>query len=165
MVKQINWLALANKLKPETIAQVNAFRARHLALVKQVQDLKESPAISFDNYKILKNQKVLTEAKKSLETFKPATLDLNAQLSIIEKEKVAAIAQAKQTEAKIKEELVELNELLVNIENARPIDQMTIDDVATAYPALDATVEKMAKRGQWRVPGYYEKFGEFSVGF
>ena len=53
----------------------------------------------------------------------------------------------------------------MNIENARPIDQLTVDDVSLAYPQLDSIVEKMSKRGQWRVPGYYEKFGEFSIGF
>jgi hypothetical protein len=49
-----------------------------------------------------------------------------------------------------------LKQLLVNIENAKPIDQILVDDVAKAYPKLDQTVEKMAKRGQWKVPGYYE---------
>lgn len=52
----------------------------------------------------------------------------------------------------------------MNIQNARPIDQLLVDDIAKAYPKLDETVEKMAKRGQWRVPGYYEKWIIFNIG-
>jgi F-type H+-transporting ATPase subunit d len=51
----------------------------------------------------------------------------------------------------------ELKEMLKNIDTARPIDQMTVRDVSIAYPELDQVVEKMVRRGQWRVPGYYEK--------
>jgi F-type H+-transporting ATPase subunit d len=40
-----------------------------------------------------------------------------------------------------------------------------VDDVVNAYPEIDNTVATMAKRGQWRVPGYYERFGEFCIGF
>ncbi|KAJ1550222.1 ATP synthase d subunit [Cladochytrium tenue] len=51
----------------------------------------------------------------------------------------------------------ELKDLLVNIETARPVDQLTVGDVSKADPTLDKNVEKMVKRGQWLVPGYYEK--------
>lgn len=57
--------------------------------------------------------------------------------------------------------MVDLKTLLDNIENSRPIEQLTLDDVAKAYPQIDATVAKMAARGQWRVPGYYEKYYSF----
>jgi F-type H+-transporting ATPase subunit d len=44
-------------------------------------------------------------------------------------------------------------------------ERMQVEDVAAAYPEIDSIVEKMAKRGQWNVPGYYEKFGEYYLGF
>ena len=40
-----------------------------------------------------------------------------------------------------------------------------MDDVVKALPEIDQRVEKMVKRGQWHVPGYDEKFGNFGVGF
>ena len=72
---------------------------------------------------------------------------------------------AEKTAKKIDAELVELKELLAEINTARPVDQLTVDDVAKADPTIDANVEKMVKRAQWKVPGYYEKFGDFAIGF
>jgi F-type H+-transporting ATPase subunit d len=87
-VGKIDWAKLATKLKPETMAQVNAFRSRHVALLKQVAELKEQEnGIKFDNYKSLKNQAVVSEAKKALESFQPAKFDLTKQLEVIESAK------------------------------------------------------------------------------
>ncbi|KAI8854178.1 hypothetical protein BC829DRAFT_424533 [Chytridium lagenaria] len=160
-VTKIDWAALGSKLKPETVAAVNAFRRRHADLVKTVSELKEqNTTINFEQYRsVLKNQKVVNDAEKAFAAFKPATYDLSEQLRIIQQQ------EAKATQKKVNVELLELNELLTNIETARPVDQLTVDDVAKAYPELDAIVEKMIKRGQWTVPGYYERFGEFQVGF
>ncbi|KAJ3098504.1 ATP synthase d subunit [Phlyctochytrium planicorne] len=166
-VSKIDWVALGSKLKPETLASVNAFRRRHADLVKTIGELKEqSTTIDFEHYrKVLKNKKVVNDAEKAFQAFKPATYDLSEQLRIIEQQEVKAVAAAQTTQNKVGAELLELNELLTNIETARPVDQLTVDDVARAYPELDKTVEKMIKRGQWVVPGYYERFGEFRVGF
>eukprot|EP00842_Homolaphlyctis_polyrhiza_P003864 jgi/Hompol1/4479/HPOL_003674-RA len=167
LAARIDWSALSAKLKPDTVAAVNAFRRRHGELAKVVADLKEHQvAIDFARYRsTLKNQKVVDEAEKAFKSFKPATYDLAEQLRIIKEKETLAVAAAQKTATKIKAELVELNELLTNIETARPLEQLTVDDVAKAFPDIDKTVEKMALRGQWKVPGYYEKFGEFIVGF
>ncbi|TPX31533.1 hypothetical protein SmJEL517_g05151 [Synchytrium microbalum] len=163
----VNWASVSSKLKPETVAALNAFRRRHTDLTKQVTELREAQVtIDFEAYRrVLKNKKVVSEAEKAFKNFSPATIDLSEQLKNIEKQEVLAIAAAQNTVQKVTVELDELNDLLTNIETARPVEQLTVEDVAKAMPDLDATVEKMAKRGQWRVPGYYEKFGEFQVGF
>lgn len=166
-VRKIDWVSVGSKLKPETAAGISAFRSRHAALQKQVADLKEQlKPISFENYEnILKNISVVSSAKQAISTFKAASYPLEEQLKSIEASRVKAVAAAKKTETSISGDLKEMKELLKHIETARPIDQLTVEDVAKAYPSLDATVEKMAKRGQWSVPGYYEKFGEFKIGF
>lgn len=69
------------------------------------------------------------------------------------------VEQAKATEAKIEAELKDLKATLKNIEDARPFDQLTTDDVLAARPEIGKTVEEMVKKGKWTVPGYYEKFG------
>ncbi|TPX67200.1 hypothetical protein SpCBS45565_g03977 [Spizellomyces sp. 'palustris'] len=164
---RIDWGALGTKLKPETVAAISAFRRRHTELTKTVTELREQSAtIDFEAYrKVLKNKKVVNDAEKSFNAFTPATYDLGEQLRIIESEQAKAVAAAQQTSKKVNAEVSELQVLLTNIETARPVDQLTVDDVAKAYPELDKTVEKMAKRGQWKVPGYYERFGDFIVGF
>ncbi|KAJ3289102.1 mitochondrial ATP synthase [Rhizoclosmatium globosum] len=165
--KRVDFAKLAASLRPDTVASLNAFRRRHTDLVKQIADLKEqATTINFEGYRsILSNKKVVNDAEKAFAAFKPAQYDLREQLRVIEAQEIKAVAAAEATEKRITQELVELKELLVNIDTARPVDQLTIDDVVKAVPEIDATVEKMIKRGQWRMPGYYEKFGEFNVGF
>ncbi|KAJ3027609.1 UNVERIFIED_CONTAM: ATP synthase d subunit [Siphonaria sp. JEL0065] len=165
--KRVDFARLAASLRPDTVAALNAFRRRHADLAKQIGELKEqTTAINFEQYRaVLANKKIVNDAEKAFAAFKPVQYDLREQLRVIDAQEVKAVAAAKATEAKINQELVELKDLLVNIETARPVDQLTIDDVVKAVPEIDATVEKMIKRGQWRVPGYYEKFGEFNVGF
>ncbi|KAJ3020182.1 ATP synthase d subunit [Thoreauomyces humboldtii] len=164
---RVDWSALGSKLKPETVASVNAFRRRHTELTKTVTDLREQSAtIDFQHYaKILKNQKVVQDAERAFKGFSPATYDLKEQLRAIESQQKAAVTAAQKTAQKVNIEVDELKSLLTNIETARPVDQLTVEDVAKAYPDLDKTVEKMVKRGQWKVPGYYERFGDFIVGF
>ncbi|KAL2912006.1 ATP synthase d subunit [Polyrhizophydium stewartii] len=164
---RIDWTALSAKLKPDTVAAVNAFRRRHADAAKAVRELKDHQvSIDIERYRaVLKNQKVVEEAERALKSFRPATVDLTDQLRVIETHEAKAVAAAQATVSKISTELVELQDMIKNIDTARPLEQLTVDDVAKAYPQLDATVEKMVKRGQWRIPGYYEKFGEFVVGF
>ncbi|TPX38592.1 hypothetical protein SeMB42_g06646 [Synchytrium endobioticum] len=163
----VNWSSVTSKLKPETVAALNAFRRRHADLTKQVQEFREQQiSIDFGSYqKVLQNKKVVADAERAFTKFSPATIDLSDIIRKIETQESAAVAQAEKTVQSLHGELNELNDLLTNIETARPVEQLTVQDVIKAMPELDATVEKMAKRGQWRVPGYYEKFGEFQVGF
>ncbi|KAI8813623.1 hypothetical protein BJ742DRAFT_788959 [Cladochytrium replicatum] len=165
--KKIDWSAVTTKLKPETVASLNAFRRRQQELQKTVQELKDhQTSIDFDAYRrVLSNKGIVDEAQKAFAAFKPATYDVTEQVRIIEQHEAKAVAAAEKTTQKIQVELKELDTLLKNIETARPLDQLTVDDIAAAIPELDPTVEKMVKRGQWKVPGYYERFGEYKVGF
>ena len=77
------------------------------------------------------------------------------------------------------EELKDLNATLANIEEARPFEDLSVDDVGNAHPHIVKTVETMVKKGKWTVPGmfysscspaftqyfigYKEKFGDMSI--
>lgn len=163
--QKIDWTSLLTKLKPETLAAVNAFRRRHSDLAKQIADLKEQQKpIDFARYRSsLKNTAVVDSAEKAWTSFKPAKFDVAEQLRIIEQQESKAINAAKATEAKVKAELVELGDLLKNIETARPLEELTVDEVVKILPEIDTHTAALAKRGQWIVPGYYEKFGEVWV--
>ena len=89
---RIDFASLATQLRPETANVLNAFRRKHAELSKQLADLKESPTtIDLATYKGLKNQKVLAEAKKAMESFKPASIDLSKQLQVIKTQETAAV--------------------------------------------------------------------------
>jgi F-type H+-transporting ATPase subunit d len=94
MQKKVDWAAISNKLRPDTAKAITAFRSRHTALLKQVSELREQQAaINFDQYSVLKNQQVVTEAKKALANFQAQKYDLKQQLDIIEKEKQKAVME------------------------------------------------------------------------
>ena len=74
------------------------------------------------------------------------------------------VEQAQATSSKIEAELKDLKATLKNIEDARPFNQLTVDDVVAARPEIGRTVDEMVKKGKWTTPGYDEKFGsEYST--
>lgn len=69
------------------------------------------------------------------------------------------VEQAQASSDKIETELKDLKATLKNIEDARPFEQLTVDDVIAARPEIRETVEAMVKQGKWTTPQYTEKFG------
>lgn len=67
--------------------------------------------------------------------------------------------QARAAASKIEAELKDLKATLKNIQDARPFDQLTVDDVVAARPEIGRTVDEMVKKGKWTTPGYDDKFG------
>ncbi|KAF8204851.1 hypothetical protein BJ912DRAFT_1018125 [Pholiota molesta] len=152
-------------LGKETISALQAFRKRHSEAQRLQSSYSSLPStVNFDHYRsVLKNQAIVDEAEKIFKDFKPVTYDVNAHVKAIETFEATAVAKAQETEAKIDVELKELKETLANIEQARPFEQLTADDVGKAHPRIVEAVETMLKKGKWSVPGYKEKFGDLNV--
>ncbi|CAG8538860.1 7708_t:CDS:2 [Ambispora leptoticha] len=162
-VAAIDWskLTVSLGLTRETVGALIAFRKRNEEAKRIVSSLREQPTqIDFEEYRSkLKNKSVVNEAEKAFNGFKPTKVDLNSQLRIIEKFEAKAVERAEKTVSKFDSELRELQHTLANIESARPLEELTIDEVAKINPEIDRIVDKMVKRGYWDVPGYEEKFG------
>ncbi|KAJ3373424.1 ATP synthase d subunit [Allomyces arbusculus] len=158
-------LTVTLRLKQDTVASLSAFRKRHEELVRTVAGLEEQrQSIDFAHYRsVLKNQAVVDQAEAALKAFTPAQYDLAAQLKVIEAYEAKAVERAQQTAAAVNEQLAELRETLENIEKARPIDQLTVDDVVRAKPEIETIVEERVKNGQWDVEEYNAKFGDARV--
>ncbi|OBZ71814.1 ATP synthase subunit d, mitochondrial [Grifola frondosa] len=106
---------------------------------------------------------VIDDAEKLLREFKPVTYDVSSHIKAIETFEVKAVAKAKETTDKIDVELKELQATLANIEDARPFEDLTVEEVGEAHPRIVEAVENMIKKGKWTVPGYKEKFGDLSL--
>ncbi|ETW84507.1 mitochondrial F1F0-ATP synthase, subunit D/ATP7 [Heterobasidion irregulare TC 32-1] len=152
-------------LGKETVASLQAFRKRHADAQRISAQLASQPAtVDFAHYRsVLKNKAIVDEAEKTLASFKPVTYDVSAHLKAIETFEVKAVAKAKETEAQIDVELKDLQATLANIEEARPFEDLTVEEVGQAHPRILETVETMVKKGKWTVPGYKEKFGDLSL--
>ncbi|KAK4051098.1 ATP synthase d subunit [Microbotryomycetes sp. JL221] len=163
----VDWTRISTKLglPRETLAALSAFRKRAAdARSAHATYSAAQRSVDFERYRsILKNKDVVSEGEKLFKQFKPADYDVKAQLKAIDAFEQKAVSSAKQTAQKIDSELSNLNGTLKNIQDARPFDQLTIDDVAKARPEITQTVENMVKKGKWTVPGYTEKFGNLSA--
>ncbi|KAL7272417.1 ATP synthase d subunit [Rhizina undulata] len=164
---KINWaqVTTALGLKGQTVASLQAFKKRNEDARRKVVLLQDQPQeIDFSYYRsILKNQAVIDEIESAYKAFKPVTYDVGKQLKTIEAFEAQAIQNALATKEKVDAELADLQKTLKNIEEARPFEDLTVDDVAKARPDIDARTEQMVSRGRWMVPGYKEKFGDLSL--
>lgn len=118
--------------------------------------LSEQPqTVDFSQYRsVLKNQAVIDEIEKRFVAFKPATYDLGRQLKSIDAFEVEAVKNAEATKQKVDLELKDLEKTLKNIEEARPFEDLTVDEVAAAEPSIDEKTDKLVSKGRWSVPGY-----------
>ncbi|KAM6495691.1 ATP synthase d subunit [Amanita muscaria] len=152
-------------LGKETIAALQAFRKRHTDAARlNAQYASQPTTIDFSHYRsVLKNKAVVDEAEKLVKDFKPESYDVNSHIKAIETFEAKAVVSAKETELKIDAELQTLQKTLADIEEARPFEQLTAEDVGQAHPRLVETVDTMLKKGKWTVPGYKEKFGDLNM--
>ncbi|KZS97714.1 ATP synthase d subunit [Sistotremastrum niveocremeum HHB9708] len=152
-------------LGKETIAALQAFRKRNSEAHRIHAQLSAQPTtIDIAHYRsILKNSAIVDEAEKLLKEFKPVTYDVSAHIKAIETFEAKAVAKAQETTEKIEVELKDLQATLANIEDARPFEDLTVEEVGDAHPHIRKSVETMIQKGKWTVPGYKEKFGDLSL--
>ncbi|KAK3823593.1 MAG: hypothetical protein J3Q66DRAFT_279808 [Benniella sp.] len=159
----IDWTKLTTSLglKTETVAALSAFRKRNEEARRVLTDLKEQKtAVDFAHYrKVLKNQAVVDELEKSFKTFKAASYDVQAQIKSIEAVEAKALDRAKSTATKVETELADLQATLKNIENSRPVEELTADDVLKSRPEIADKVDARLAKNKWDTKGYNDKFG------
>ncbi|KAF2135678.1 uncharacterized protein K452DRAFT_330091 [Aplosporella prunicola CBS 121167] len=164
---KIDWTKLGTQLglRGNTANSLVAFKKRHDDARRKVQMLSEQPQqVDFSHYRsVLKNQAIVDQIEKEFKTFKPATYDVNRQIKSIEAFEAQAVKSAEETKGVIENELKDLEKTLKNIEEARPFEDLTVEDVAAARPDIDKRTEQLVSKGRWAVPGYKEKFGDLSV--
>lgn len=166
-VNKVNWAKIISSLglTGNTSASLTAFKKRNDEAKKEHMKLTEqSTDVDFGYYRsVLKNSKVVDEVEKAVTSFKPVAYDASKTLKTIEIFEEKAVENAKLTEKSVLDEIKQLQDTLKDIENARPFDQLTIEDIVKARPDVDEKVTHMVKNGRWEVPGYKEKFGDLTV--
>jgi hypothetical protein len=88
---------------------------------------EQPQTVDFSHYRsILKNSAVIDEIEKTFKTWKPATYDVSRQIKAIEAFESTAVQSAEATKGVVDTELKELEKTLMNIEDARAFDQLTV---------------------------------------
>ena len=129
-VAKIDWnrLVSALSLTPQTTSALTAFRKRNVDAHTKLNHLKSSRTdIDFAYYRrTLKNQAVIDQIEKSAKEFTPVTYDTSGIIAGIEKFEADAVKNAQETEKKIAGQLADLEETVKNIEQARPVDDLSV---------------------------------------
>ncbi|KAF2177190.1 NAC-domain-containing protein [Zopfia rhizophila CBS 207.26] len=169
---KLDWTKLGAQLglKGNTATALAAFKKRNDDARRKVTVLSEqAQTVDFSYYRsVLKNTAIVDEIEKSFNSFKPQTYDVNRRIKAIEAFEAQAVKSAEETKAVVDKELSDLQKTLKNIEEARPFDDLTVEEVAAAQPDIDKRTEQLVSKGRWAVPGYKasfiaEKFGDLSV--
>ncbi|MCJ1228922.1 ATP synthase d subunit [Toensbergia leucococca] len=164
---KIDWAKIGTSLglKGQTATALAAFKKRNDDIRRKVQLLSDSPqTVDFASYRSqLKNTAVVDEIENHFKQFKPKTYDVGRQIKAIEAFEAQAIKSAQETKGAVDAELKDLEKTLTNIEEARPFEDLTVDEVVAARPDIDERTSQLVSKGRWQVPGYKEKFGDLSV--
>ncbi|RYO82246.1 hypothetical protein DL764_009642 [Monosporascus ibericus] len=164
---KLDWAKVTTSLglRGQTAASLQAFKQRNENARRRVAALQEqTTTVDFAHYRsLLKNQAVVDEVERRFKEFKPATYDVQRQLKAIDAFEVEAVRNAEQAKEKVDLEIQDLQKTLKNIEEARPFEDLTVEEVAAAEPSIDEKTAKLVSKGRWTVPGYKEKFGDLSL--
>ncbi|OBA21394.1 mitochondrial ATP synthase [Metschnikowia bicuspidata var. bicuspidata NRRL YB-4993] len=164
---KLNWAQISKSLglSGSTASSLTAFKKRNDEAKKEHLALAEkSTQVDFAYYKsVLKNQAVVAEVEKAVSGFKPVTYDVSKTLKTIDIFEQKAVENAKLTEKSVLQEVEQLQATLKDIENARPFEDLTVEDVSRAKPDLEDKVTYMVKNNKFSVPSYKEKFGDLTV--
>ncbi|KAJ2353200.1 ATP synthase d subunit [Coemansia erecta] len=158
----INWPVVSSVLSKHTeiTKSLGVFRKGYEEAERQLTQLKETDRpVDFEHYRrVLKNTDIVDKLEKIAKTQKIVKADLASQLETISAFETRAVSSAqlyvKETEAN----LADLSETVTNIDQARPITQLTVEDVVKAKPEVVQRTEEMVKKGQFTVDNYDDKF-------
>jgi hypothetical protein len=129
-VAKIDWnrLTSALSLTPQITSALTSFRKRNVDAHSKFNALRTSRTeVDFAYYRsILKNQSVIDEIERAAKSFKPVTYDVSTILKGIDGFEAEAVKNAEDTEKKISEQLVDLDETIKNIDQARSPDDLSV---------------------------------------
>lgn len=164
---RIDWTRLRTcfGLNATTISSLLTFQKWNVQTKAKMNFLEEqAKEVDFNYYRsILKNKTLVDEIEREVKGFVPLKYRVDEQMKAIKLFEEKAVENAKKMEDKVVQELVELKETLSRIEGARPVEELTVEEVISACPKINEKVEEMIKEGRWSVPGYKEKFGDLTI--
>merc|ERR1711964_133387 len=125
-----------------------------------------SAALKLDWAKVTQSLGLRGQTAASLQAFKKRNEDARRRVQILsEQPSKVDFAHYKSIlkNQAVVDEIEKHFATLKNIEEARPFEDLTVDEVAAARPDIDEKTSQLVSKGRWSVPGYKEKFGDLSL--
>ncbi|PVV04139.1 hypothetical protein BB560_001367 [Smittium megazygosporum] len=167
LVESINWPTISAALskRSDVVKSIGVFNKKYQELDRELSALREQKLdIDFSHYSsVLKNTAVVDEMKAKLASFKITKIDTSKSNEILSKLEAAAVASATEYSTELGTRLSGLIETVKNIEETRPVIDLTVEDVVKAAPEALTEVQEMMKEGEFIVKGYDNKFPDLSL--
>ena len=93
--------------------------------------------------------RLLEESESRLKAFAPTKIDVQSQLALLEGERQRKLKEADAYLQRLETELGKLRDQVHKLQNAKPADEMTVDDVYALYPELKERVYNNIKNDNW----------------
>ncbi|OLY83120.1 ATP synthase subunit d, mitochondrial [Smittium mucronatum] len=167
LIQSVDWPKVSSVLskRPEITKSLMSLNKKYQDVDRELSALREQKLdIDFNHYRgILKNKQIVTEMESKLKNYKITSLDTAPALALLAEFEKNATASATEYASELTVKLSGLKETVDNINNARPVEDMTTADVVEARPETLTEVQEMVSKGEYDVPGYDAKFPNISL--
>lgn len=152
MRRVVDWTKVLSKCTPESRKMVIEVRSKNEELKRQILETKANAAsLDWSRYEGVLGSAMVQEQQLRQKAFKPATIQVASALSELQSEESKMLGKAKAFLADLEKEIEGAKEALKRAENAKPVEQLTIDDVYEMKPELKTAFDEKMKRDDWYV--------------
>ncbi|PJF16573.1 hypothetical protein PSACC_03574 [Paramicrosporidium saccamoebae] len=150
----VDWTRVLSRCNPQVRKGVMDLRAHHEDLRRQIADAKSSvPKLDFDYYKSKLPSKeygtMLSEMEGKVKGFQPTKTDYSDKLKVLENEKQTQLQEASAFLNKLEGDVQALKAQLDKLRSAKPVEQMTVDDVYELNPEYKEKIYTAIKNDNW----------------
>lgn len=151
----LNWTKVLLKCSPNVRKTILETRAHHEDLRRQISEIKQSmPKLDFGVYRQTlpkEMAKIVDESENQFKSYKPPKIDVNSSIKELEQERDLKIKMSQEFIINLESRVDQLKSQLHKLENAKPVDEITVEDVYEMHPELREQVHEAIKNDHWAV--------------
>lgn len=153
----LNWTKILSKCSPTVRKTILETRSHHEDLRRQIQEQKQSiPKLDFGLYRqSLPKElwKIVDEAENQFKAYKIPKIDVNSSIKELEAERELKTKLSQEFIINLECKVEKLKEQLKKLENSKPVDEITVEDVYEMHPELREQVHEAIRNDHWAVGG------------
>ena len=151
----LNWTKVLSKCSPNVRKTILETRAHHEDLRRQISEIKQSmPKLDFGVYRqtLPKGMaKIVDDAESQLKAYKPPKIDVNSSIKELEQERDLKIQMSQEFIINLESRVDKLKSQLNKLENSKPVDEITVEDVYEIHPELREQIHDAIRNDHWAV--------------
>lgn len=155
--RNLDWGKILERVTPQAKKNIQEIRTHHEDLKRQIYQLKNSiPVIDFERYKSIlpaSFTSIINEFKEKVVNFKPSKPNVTEKLTLLDQERETKLTESKEFISELNKEIQNLKDKLAQLRSAKPIDEMSADEIYALRPDIKVQFENALKRDIWLSSG------------